>query len=174
MQRQHAEAVRADGTVDVATAEIEDIKAFFDHVKIKRKDVKREGVFSEPVDKVNGKFVLNSASHVGGYRSAVKYIYEQQKVDFPAVLEKGLERFTGAYKRVKNKRKQDGDEDPDEGKMPMQFSGYQWLATEAMRSDADFSQATFAHSFVTLCWNLIARSTNVRGPPQFRAYWVAR
>ncbi len=61
----------------IALAEVtnEDLKHFFDHVCIKHINVKRDGVFSEPVAPVNCKNVLNSASYVASYRSVLKWFY---------------------------------------------------------------------------------------------------
>jgi hypothetical protein len=155
--------VSDDGDVDVRRVTNDDLKAFFEHIAIKRKSVRRDGILSEPEDKVNGKYVLNSASYVEGYRSALKWHYESCGVAVPEEVLKDLSRFTSGFKRVKAKRKQDGEEDGDEGKAPMLFTAYEWLANQAMRATTDISAARFAWPFLLFAWNLITRSVNVGG-----------
>jgi hypothetical protein len=48
-----------------------------------------------------------------------------------------------------------------EGKRPVTFSGYQFLANKAFKQDEDLLLGIFAHSFITLSWNLMARSVSV-------------
>eukprot|EP00961_Rhodomonas_salina_P136761 1839781-Rhodomonas_salina.1 len=45
---------------------------------------------------------------------------------------------TRVIKRVKNQSKQDWEEEAEEGKQPLQFAGYKWLAKQAMQSKTDF------------------------------------
>ncbi len=52
-------------SVDLEAVTVEDLKVFFDNVSIKQQSVKQDGVFSTPVEQVNWKHVLNSASYVG-------------------------------------------------------------------------------------------------------------
>ena len=98
---------------------------------------------------------------ISGYRSALKWHWEEKKVDWPAEFNKEVARFTSGFKRVKNKRRQDGEEEADEGKQPMQFAGYEWLAKKCVRCWTDFSQGVFSWVFLVLCWNLISRAENV-------------
>ena len=85
-------------SVDLAEVTPEDLKMFFDHVsiKLKRVNVRRDGVFSNlnPVNTVNGKNVLNSASYVTAYRSALKWFYESQGTELPADVMKQLGWYT--------------------------------------------------------------------------------
>lgn len=48
-----------------------------------------------------------------------------------------------------------------EGKVPLTFQAYNYLARRALAMTADFPLAMFAHLFLLLCWNLIARSVSV-------------
>jgi hypothetical protein len=86
----NAGLVREDQSVDLNAVTVDDLKAFFDHVSIKRQSVKRDGLFSAPVEQVNGKHVLNSASYVGSYRSALKWFYEPNHVEVPVEVMKQL------------------------------------------------------------------------------------
>ncbi len=80
-------------------------------------------MFLNPVDTVNGKDVLNSALYVMEYRSAPKWFYESQGTELPADVMKQLGWYTLGFKLVKKQRKQDGEEEAEEGKQPMQFAG---------------------------------------------------
>lgn len=48
-----------------------------------------------------------------------------------------------------------------EGKTPMSFAGYRLLAKHALSRTVDLNMAVFAHLFLLLCWNLIARTNSV-------------
>ena len=163
LRQRNPDVVSDDGDVDVRRVTNDDLKAFFEHIAIKRKSVRRDGILSEPEDKVNGKYVLNSASYVEGYRSALKWYYETSGVPVPEEVLKDLSHFTSGFKRVKAKRKQDREEDADEGKSPMLFTAYEWLADKAMRATTEISSARFAWLFLLVVCNPITRSVNVGG-----------
>jgi len=159
------ELVRKEGdeldSVDLEGVKAEDLKAFFNHISIKRMSVRKDGVFSDPVPEVNGKYVLNSASYVGTYRSALKWWYELLEIQVPTTIMEQIGRFTSGFRRVKNQRRQDGEEEGDEGKQPMQFSGYEWVAKQAMLCNNDFNRGVFGWVFLLFAWNLISRGRNV-------------
>lgn len=48
-----------------------------------------------------------------------------------------------------------------EGKQPLTFQGYRFLAKLAIKQSNDFSLSIFAWVFLVLCWNLIARCNSV-------------
>ena len=48
-----------------------------------------------------------------------------------------------------------------EGKRPVRFDGYRFLALNAVKATKDFKCSMFAHLFLLLCWNLMARSASV-------------
>ena len=52
-----------------------------------------------------------------------------------------------------------------EGKCPMTFAGYEFLALRAVRASEDALQATFAWCYLTLCWSLMARYAVLLSPP---------
>ena len=81
----------------------------------------------------------------------------------PEEVLKDLSHFTSGFKRVKAKRKQDREEDADEGKSPMLFTAYEWLADKAMRATTEISSARFAWLFLLVVCNPITRSVNVGG-----------
>ena len=173
LRRLHPHLLGEKDEIDLPNVTIEVLKAFIDHVKYKRKDVKRVGIFSERVDPVNDKYVLNSANYISSYRSALKWHYNQNKVDYPSEFNADMSRFADGFKRIKAGRKDCGDEAAEEGKSPMQFTGYEWLATKAMKATFDFKAAMFSWTFLLLAWNLISRGKNV-GKLNFEQKRLAR
>ncbi len=66
------------------------------------------------------------------------------------------------YKRTIAIEKQNGSIDPTEGKHPIPLEGFKFIASKAMLEPvSDFGAAITAHLFVTLQWNLMARSDSV-------------
>ena len=161
LRRRRPDLVGEKDELDLPNLPTDELKEFLNHVKVKRQNVRRDGIFSDPVAQVNDKDVLNSTEHVSAYRSALKWFYEENHVDFPPILNKQISRFMVGYKRTKNKRKQDGDEEADEGKAPMQFNAYGWLAKTAMTAATDCMGAVFCWVYLLFAWNLIARGKNV-------------
>ena len=50
-----------------------------------------------------------------------------------------------------------------EGKQPMSFKGYKFLASRAIEQSKDFNISINSHLYLLLCWNLIARCVLVGG-----------
>ncbi len=103
-----------------------------------------------------------SISHVNGYSSAIKhyhYILKCSKMSGKPAdeLDKNLKGFVRKIEQMKIT----GEIPMNEGKAPMSFEGYKFLADKAIKSTTDFSLASFAHLFLLLCWNLIARCVSV-------------
>ena len=66
------------------------------------------------------------------------------------------------FKRTVANGKQQGLIDPSEGMHPISIEGFKFLARKAIcESPTDFYAAITAHLFVTLRWNLMARSDSV-------------
>lgn len=104
---------------------------------------------------------LQSVQHVNGYRSALvdKFRSLGVQLDFEhQTMFKGM--ITG-YQRIIQKKKQNGEIEMHEGKYPLSFSGYRYLAKKAIAQTSDFPLAIFAHIFLLLCWNLLARCVSV-------------
>jgi hypothetical protein len=99
-----------------------------------------------------------SKSGAGGFRSAYRELHKQSGTQFDPNFElelkelyKGLLRGHAAEKQKKGGRLA-------EGKDPMSFKLYKTLCN-LMTKDSS-KEAVFAHSFLTLTWNLICRSKN--------------
>ena len=102
-----------------------------------------------------------SVSVIGSYRSAIAMLYEEQnlKYDVEAVL--AFNKFAGGYKRLVADKKLNGEMKIQEGKSPVTFQAYNFVAKEAMKTKGDHSLGCFSHLFLILCWTLMARSVSV-------------
>ena len=69
--------------------------------------------------------------------------------------------FFGGLVRKIAQLKQTGEMSMIEGKQPMSFAGYQFLALKALHQQRDMTLSIFGHLFLVLCWNLMARSASV-------------
>ena len=59
-----------------------------------------------------------------------------------------------------------------EGKQPVTFDGYRFLALNAIQARKDFSSSIFAQLFLLTCWNLMARSVFVGSIMFAHMSWV--
>lgn len=57
--------------------------------------------------------------------------------------------------------KQDGDIAVFEGKRHLTYQQYTKIVHFSLSNCTDFNLMTFAHAYITLCWNLMARTNNV-------------
>ena len=73
----------------------------------------------------------------------------------------GMSDFSSGYKRLVADKKLNGEMEVQEGKCPITFAGYIFVAQKALKMTADFHLSMFAHLFLLLCWNLMARSVSV-------------
>lgn len=162
VERCHPELIDEDYE-DEVSVQYQDIdsnilKEFLGHISKKRdKAAEKNGdsfVYLDPVQ-------LQSVQHVNGYKSALvdKFKGLGIQLDFEATT-MFSELMTG-YRRIIQKKKQDGEMEMREGKYPLSFSGYRFLAKKAMSQSTDFTLAIFAHVFLLFCWNMIARCVSV-------------
>jgi hypothetical protein len=160
----HPELVEEDADSDtgysIAYGEIgvDVMKEFLGHISKKqnRKAATPEQpyVYFDPIK-------LQSVQHVNGYKSALVNKYRTLGIALDFEHQTMFSDMLTGYRRVVQKKKQDGEMDMHEGKYPLSFSGYRYLAKKAMAQTTDFPLAVFAHIFLLLCWNLIARCVSV-------------
>jgi hypothetical protein len=112
-----------------------------------------DGSYKEPVE-------YCSFSHVSGFRSCIVDLYKQSGVEIDAATRKLFGDFIDGYNRNIAELKQNGTMSLTEGKRPITFVGYQYIAAQALHCDCA-TQAPFVFSFILLCWNLMARSISV-------------
>ena len=104
--------------------------------------------------------VFYSYQHVNGYHSAIVYYMKHMcYVVISQSMTNGLQLFMKGYQRKIEKLKTDGESPIQEGKAPLSFEGVQYLSKKALKSGDMIG--IFAHTFLLLCWNLIARCVSV-------------
>lgn len=105
-----------------------------------------------------------SVSTVRGYKSALLWKYNNQKIKLDPALNSELEGLIKGYQRTVATLKQSGDMDIQEGKDALSFIAYRMIA-EKLAAFSDLrdstSSSTFAWAFFVFQWNLIARSETV-------------
>ena len=100
-----------------------------------------------------------SKSSYGSARSALMHLYRGCGAVMEEAFKTDLANFMRGIKRKVAKQKQDMGTKADEGKSPMSFQVYEKLCELMMESEDD--EFIFGHCFLTLEWNLMARSDNV-------------
>lgn len=131
----------------------EEYKEFFAFISVK----KEKGPFSAEVIPMQ----YNSYKYVESYSNAIKNSFRNEGSQIPADCEMMLTNFFRGYSRKVADLKQNGEMPLEEGKSPLSFDGYQYIARKAMGAKKIFSQSTFCWVFIVLCWNLMARSASV-------------
>ena len=92
-------------------------------------------------------------------RSAITHLFQMSKYDVPEVFATKIKQFMAGLKRHVTERKvKEGDTDGD-GKKKMSFKVYEKMCELFLRQEDE--EFVFAHCFLTLEWNLMARSKNV-------------
>jgi len=127
------------------------LKEFYAHISKKRN---KNGSYKDPIEH-------QSFEHVSGYKSAIKNHFKSKRVKFSDESEIAQSEFFGGYKRLIAEEKQDGTRKLREGKVPLNFTVYRYIAKLAIQYDRDINCSIFAHLFLLLCWNLIARCVSV-------------
>ncbi len=92
-------------------------------------------------------------------QSALKHLFRMSKYAMPSDFFDNLKQFTkGIRRHVANKKVQEGDV-AIVGKKKMGFNVYKKICELFMKEEGE--EFIFAHAFLTLEWNLMARSENV-------------
>jgi hypothetical protein len=147
----YPECTLTDGvTVNLALLNKVHMQDFFGHICKKKKN----GNYVSPI-------VYQSFQHVSGYKSSIKDHFTSSDCEIKPDIDKMLKNFFGGYHRKIASLKQDGVMSIIEGKQPMSFKGYKFLARKALEQEGDFNLSIFSHFFLLLCWNLIARCVSV-------------
>ena len=99
-----------------------------------------------------------SKAGYGLIRSALKHLYRMSGEKMGPKFENELSQFMSGLKRTVAKVKADSGRSLDEGKKGMKFDVYKKLCEIMFCKDND--DFLFAHTFLTLAWNLLARADN--------------
>lgn len=100
-----------------------------------------------------------SASMYNGMRSSLVHLLRQMVKKMDKELERLLAQYVKGLKRVVANNKKETGQKLTEGKRHMSKEVYRKLCQILMRGDSD--EYIFAHCFLTLEWDLMARADNV-------------
>ena len=139
--------------IDLDDVTLDDYQLFFERIQVKR----TSGPFSAPVDPLK----YNDTQTVAAYKAALVFSMRERNKPIPDATQRELTRFVGGYKRKVADLKEKGEMRLGEGKSPIPFSAYRLLARKALAVSTDIQQGIFSHSYLLLCWNLMARSNSV-------------
>ncbi|KAF0709314.1 hypothetical protein AaE_012913 [Aphanomyces astaci] len=89
------------------------------------------------------------------------FLHREEGVDMTDDMAAMMKDYVSGYKSDKFAKLKDSGEVPmTEGKAPLSFEGYRYLAQHAISSTTDFSLVATVHPFLVLCWNLMARAVS--------------
>lgn len=118
----------------------------------------------------NGQETFKSKTCCEQYISAMKYWHIEsnrlrQSGSEPVIMsqdtESNLKSYASGNRRITVQLRADGDGTSDNGKLPLSFAGYKLLAKYALLHAKTSKQTLLVHSYLILCWNLMARSNCV-------------
>ena len=95
-------------------------------------DEDREEVENEGEDVFARRNVTISASTMQGYKSALKWYYDEKGIEFASDIDKWLDNFIQGYKKIVSEKRRRGIMPITEGKSPISFSGYRCIAETFM------------------------------------------
>lgn len=147
----YPDCANLDSSMNLEMISTSHLKQFFGHI-CKKKTIGGENM--TPI-------VHQAFKHVPGYKSAIKDYFSNNNVKLSDETEKMLEIFFKGYNRKIAQMKQDGILSIIEGKQPMSFKGYKFLAKKALNQQVDFKTSISCQLFLILCWNLIARCISI-------------
>lgn len=149
--------------VDFSLLTKEGVGDFLAHIS-KKKD--SDGNYKNPIE-------FYSIAHVNGYVSALKNYYRKlNKSKMPPDLEEVCNNSLKGFTRKIENMKTTGEIPMHEGKMPMSFEAYRFIAKKTLeKAICDFPLFIFAHIFLLLCWNLIARCISVSSLTYHNISW---
>jgi len=94
--------------------------------------------------------------YLQGYRSALRALYKEEEIEFPAEWDEALSDFYAGLERTAADQVQKGEREDGEGKAAMPQGAYAWVCRAFLaRGDP------FAHVYTVLAWNSNCRTNNV-------------
>ncbi|KAG9405740.1 hypothetical protein AC1031_003657 [Aphanomyces cochlioides] len=104
---------------------------------------------------------IKFAASINGCRSAITHLHREANVKIPDALADISTGFMSGFKLTVAAHKENGTMPIGEGKDPVSFHGYMFLAKMALDGESDTKSFRIVHPFLLLCWNLIAPSATV-------------
>lgn len=72
-----------------------------------------------------------------------------------------LKKALSGHKRKIGDLKQSGEMKVFEGKRHLSLQQYVTLIEYSLKNNTDFNLSSYSHCYITMCWNLMARTNNV-------------
>ena len=110
--------------------------------------------------KCNNNAMLSRTAY-NGIRSSLVHLYRMSGYEMRQEMTKELAQFMSGLKRTVTADRMERGEKLDEGKRPMSYDVYSAMCEIMMKSDDP--ECLFAHAFLTMEWNLMARADNCVG-----------
>ena len=99
-----------------------------------------------------------SKSSYGSLRSALAHLHKIAGQEIPSQFQQEMSTFTRGIKRKVTQEKLELGHSLEEGKKPMNFDVYKLMCRKMLQLNSD--EGSFAHLFLVLEWNLMARASN--------------
>ena len=135
----------------VKNVDVDSMEEFLGHICQKKT---KTGDYYDPPQ-------FQSYQHINGYKSAILDLYKDSKEKPSMAIKEMFSDYFDGYKRLVASMKQNGELKMTEGKSPLSFAGYRYLAKKAVYQKTDIPVGVFSWVFLLLCWNLMARCVSV-------------
>ena len=99
-----------------------------------------------------------SKSSYGSLWSALAHLHKIAGQEIPSQFQQEMSTFTRGIKRKVPQEKLELGHSLEEGKKPMNFDVYKLMCRKMLQLNSD--EGSFAHLFLVLEWNLMARASN--------------
>jgi hypothetical protein len=109
-------------------------------------------------------------STVRQYKSALVWLYKEEKTIFPPEVDQAVETLLKGYKRKVSELKLAGKMPVFEGKHHLTYEGYRKLA-HSLLSAQPFTRTLFGWPYLLLQWNLVARTATVSAMMMEHVSW---
>ena len=110
-----------------------------------------------------------SKSAYGHMKSAFGNLFKTSGQNMESVLAAELNQFLNSLSRKIAEAKVSSGQSLDEGKKPMSFAVYQLMCRKLLESDQ--ADTLFAHTYLVLEWNLMARAHMIAGMDVAHVEW---
>jgi hypothetical protein len=112
-----------------------------------------------------------SIADVGGHISAINNYFRKYNFESPT-CNSIVRQFMSGYKRTVATAKQTGEMKLTEGKRPFSFANFEMLCSRSLQESQETSVMRYAHLYLILCWNLMARSCSVSAIKYDHITWI--
>lgn len=104
---------------------------------------------------------FKSVSLMESIRSAINHLYRERGHTMELEVRGAMDSYVKGYRRRMAKAKEEGQAPMIEGKDPLSVRGYRLLCEKALHFGPRSKVGGGAHLYLTMQWNLMARSSNI-------------